>query len=229
MFTSAIIVAAGKGSRMESKIPKQFLALKSRTVLYHTISKFLEAKHVSEIILVIAQEYLESEYLEKSIPVLHSKKIKVVTGGQTRQDSVFNGLKLIDENSKFVLTHDGVRPLISTAQIDNAIEECQKYEGVIVATPSVNTMKIVDGTRISGSVGRETIWQLQTPQIFKVDILQKAFAKAHSDNFIGTDESSLVERISKNIHVFHGNATNIKITVKEDIAIAEAIMDSYGY
>ncbi len=226
-FTSAIIVAAGKGSRMQSDIPKQFLLLKGQTVLFHTIKKFLETKNVTEIILVIASEYFDSEFVQNSLPNSANKKITVVKGGKTRQESVFNGLKKVDQENKYVLTHDGVRPLITSETIDAAIIECQKYDGVIVSVPSVDTLKTVEGTKICSSVDRSLVWQIQTPQIFKKDILGNAFQKAEEDNFIGTDESSLVERISDDIHVFCGEKTNIKITVKEDIAIASAIMDNY--
>jgi len=226
LSTSAIIVAAGKGSRMQSDIPKQFLLLKGQTVLFHTIGKFLAAKNVNEIIVVVAEEYLESEFVQNSIPQ-NNKKISIVAGGKTRQESVWNGLQKVNIKNNCVLTHDGVRPLIDSAIIDNAIEQCQCFDSVIVAIPAVDTLKKVDGTKIIESVDRSKIWQIQTPQIFKKYILEKAFETAHKDNFLGTDESSLVERISSDVHVFEGNKTNIKITVKDDIDIATAIMDNY--
>lgn len=226
LSTSAIIVAAGKGSRMQSDIPKQFLLLKGQTVLFHSINKFLAAKNVSEIIVVVADEYLKSDFVQKSLPK-SEKLITLVSGGKTRQESVWNGLQKVQSDNEFVLTHDGVRPLICSVQIDAAISQCQNHDGIIVAVPAVDTLKKVDGSKIIDTIDRSVIWQIQTPQIFKKEILQKAFENANQDNFLGTDESSLVERISDDVHVFQGNKTNIKITVKDDIAIATAIMDNY--
>lgn len=172
MNTSAIIVAAGKGSRMQSDIPKQFLMLREQTVLFHTISKFLKAEFVKEIIVVVAEEYLKSEYLQQSLPK-SDKPIKIVAGGKTRQESVENGLSIVDEKSDVVLTHDGVRPLISSQIIDNAIAECEKFDGVIVGVPAVDTLKKIDGTKIMDSVDRSITWQLHTPQIFKKKYCKK--------------------------------------------------------
>ena len=226
---SAIIVAAGKGSRMQSDIPKQFLSLGHRTVLFHTLSQFLKADRVSEIILVVAEEYLDSQWVQESVPSGREKSIRVIAGGSTRQQSVQNGLAAVHQRSTIVLTHDGVRCLIQPDTINAAVDKCDNHDGVIVAIPATDTLKKVAGTRITETIDRKTIWQMQTPQVFKRKVLEQAFAQADKLGFIGTDEASLVEQISQDLQVFRGRKTNIKITVKEDLTIAKAIMDNYAH
>ncbi len=227
-FASAIIVAAGKGSRMRSDIPKQFLTLDGRTVLFHTLSQFLKADRVSEIILVIAPEYLDSQWINKSLPARAGKPVRIVAGGTTRQQSVQKGLAAIDHKSDTVLTHDGVRLLIQPDIINAAIEKCMDHDGVIVAVPATDTLKKVAGTRILETIDRKTVWQMQTPQVFKRKVLEQAFLHADKQGFVGTDEASLVEQISNDLQVLPGRKSNIKITVKEDLAIAKAIMENYA-
>src|SRR6056297_128713 len=227
-FASAIIVAAGKGSRMQSDIPKQFLTLDDRTVLFHTLSQFLKANRVSEIILVVAEEYCDSQWVVKSLPVNPQKSIRIVTGGITRQQSVQNGLAAVDTKSNIVLTHDGVRLLIQPKTINAAIKKCQNHDGVIVAIPATDTLKRVAGTAILETIDRNSVWQMQTPQVFKRAVLEQAFHHADKHGFVGTDEASLVEQISDDLQVLPGQKTNIKITVKEDLAIAKAIMENYA-
>ncbi|MFP4547425.1 MAG: 2-C-methyl-D-erythritol 4-phosphate cytidylyltransferase [Fidelibacterota bacterium] len=227
-FASAIIVAAGKGSRMQSDIPKQFLTLDGRTVLFHTMSQFLKADGVSEIILVIAPEYLDSQWINKSLPASAGKPVRIVAGGTTRQQSVQNGLAAIDHKSEIVLTHDGVRLLIQPDTINAAIEKCMAHDGVIVAIPATDTLKKVAGTQILETIDRKTVWQMQTPQVFKREVLEQAFLYADKQGFAGTDEASLVEQISADLQVLPGRKSNIKITVKEDLAIAKAIMENYA-
>lgn len=225
MKTSAIIVAAGKGSRMQSDIPKQFLVLGNRTVLFHTIQKFLRAKQVFEIIVVVAEEYIASQFLKDSIPNNSEKPIKVVAGGKTRQESVEKGLNATSDAAEYVLTHDGVRPLIEVDTIESAIDKCAEHNGVIVGFPAVDTLTKVDGIEIQEFVDRKEIWQLQTPQIFPKEILRLSFEKANLENKNYTDESSMVKPNFQNVVIFKGQKTNIKITVQEDLIIARAIME----
>ena len=227
MKTSAIIVAAGRGSRMQSDIPKQFLTLGDRTVLFHTIQKFLKAEQVFEIIVVVAEEYIESQYMKDSIPEDAKKPIKVIAGGKTRQNSVGNGLKIVSSEAEYILTHDGVRPLITSKIIDAAISECKNHDGIVVGVPSVDTLKTVDDSKIVGRIDRTKVWQLHTPQIFPKDKLVSSFEMAEMNGIAFTDESSMVKTVFDDVHVFQGEKTNIKITVKEDLLIAKAIMEFY--
>jgi len=223
-YSSSIIVAAGTGSRMNSVIPKQFLKVGGKPVLYHTIIKFDKAKYVKEIILVISPEYIDSKELEESIPKQLSKTFKIVQGGDTRQQSVKNGLDQVSPDIPIVMTHDGVRPLIEPQMIDKAVIQCGKKDGVIFAIPAMDTLKEVENNIIKKSLDRDKIWQMQTPQVFKKEILQQGFDLAEKDNFFSTDEASLVERLGIAIHIIQGKKSNIKLTVKEDIQIVEALL-----
>ncbi len=222
--TSAIIVAAGKGSRMQSDVPKQFLELAQQTVLFHTIQRFLAANCINEIIVVVATEYLQSNYIRQSLPRTSEKSIQLVAGGATRQASVYNGLQNTRSDNQYVLTHDGVRPLIKPAVIDGAVKACQQFDGVIVAVPAIDTLKKVDNTKIVDGIDRNQVWQMQTPQVFPREILIAAFDNASKRKLSVTDESSLVAKLTNDIHIFPGSKTNIKITTPEDLLIAKAIL-----
>lgn len=212
---------------MQSDIPKQFLTLGNQTVLYHTIRKFLKARQVCEIIVVVAPDYLGSQYLKESLPDNAGKPIIVVAGGKTRQESVENGLKATSSDSEYVLTHDGVRPLISVDIIESAIDKCAHHDGVIVGLPAVDTLTRVQNLEIKEYIDRGEVWQLQTPQIFPKKVLEYSFKTAHLESMVYTDESSLVKPIFRDVVVFKGQKTNIKITVRDDLMIAKAIMDQY--
>lgn len=210
---------------MRSEVPKQFLTLGDRTVLFHTIEKFLRSKYVNEIIVVVAEEHLKSDNLQTSVPANPDKIVKIVAGGETRQKSVENGLKAVSDNAEFVLTHDGARPLILTKTIDRAIAECKHHNGVIIGLPASDTLAKAEDGEITDYVDRQEIWQLQTPQIFPKEVLEYSFKIANLGDITYTDESSLVRPMFDDIHVFPGEKTNIKITVPEDIYIAKAIME----
>lgn len=219
-YASAIIVAAGVGARMKSHTPKQYFLLNGRPILYYTIKNFVKAKLVSEIVLVISKEFMDSELLHACIPSGTSKPMKIVAGSKKRQDSVYNGLKSMEKCYDTVVVHDGVRPFINPEQIDETIKMCSKYDGVVVATPAVDTLKEVNNSLIVKTLNRASVWQVQTPQTFRREVLEHAFKKAYYDDFIGTDEASLVERLGAQIGVLRGDRRNIKITCREDLEIA---------
>lgn len=223
-YASAIIVAAGIGVRMKSDTPKQYFLLNGRPLLYYTIKNFIKAKLVSEIVLVISKEFMDSELLRVCIPPETSKPIKTVKGGEKRQDSVYNGLKSIDKYCDTVVVHDGVRPFISPEKIDETIEMCNKYDGVVIATPAVDTLKEVNNSLIVKTLNRARIWQVQTPQTFRREVLERAFEKAYKNNFIGTDEASLVEHLGARIVVLKGDRRNIKVTCREDLKVASYLL-----
>ncbi|MBL7136834.1 MAG: 2-C-methyl-D-erythritol 4-phosphate cytidylyltransferase [Candidatus Marinimicrobia bacterium] len=223
-YASAIIVAAGIGVRMKSDTPKQYFLLNGRPLLYYTIKNFIKAKLVSEIVLVISKEFMDSELLKVCIPPGTSKPIKTVKGGKKRQDSVYNGLKSIDKYCDTVVVHDGVRPFIAPGKIDETIEMCNEYDGVVIATPAVDTMKEVNNSLIVKTLNRASIWQVQTPQTFRREVLERAFEKAYKNNFIGTDEASLVEHLGARIVVLKGDRRNIKVTCREDLKIASYLL-----
>jgi len=226
-YANAIIVAAGIGTRVKSDTPKQYFLLKWRPILYYTIKNILNTKFVSEIVLVISKEFMDSELLHACIPSGISKPIKIVAGGKKRQDSVYNGLKSMEECYDTVVVHDGVRPFINPEKIDKTIKMCSEYDGVVIATPAVDTLKEVNNSLIVKTLNRANIWQIQTPQTFRREVLEHAFEKAYEDDFIGTDEASLVERLGAQIGVLTGEHKNIKITCQEDLEIAISLLKDW--
>jgi len=216
---SAIIVAAGRGERFGS--PKQLSLLKGKTVLDWSLEKFESHEAVDEIVLVLKEEQ------EKEKILGHYKKIlAVVKGGKERQDSVLNGFKMIDpEKTGIVLVHDGVRPLVSIALISRIIEAAFKKGAAIPALPLEDTVKEVTGKEILRTLERQELCRVQTPQGFSYSLLKKALNKAQEEGYYGTDEASLVERTGEKVYVVPGDPVNIKITVPEDLKVAEAFLD----
>ena len=223
MKNIAIITAAGLGKRMGEGRPKQYLELAGRPILCHTLDKFEAASLVDEIIVVSDAASLQF-VREKMVSKYSYKKIKdIIKGGEKRQDSVCAGLAAA-KGCDIVCVHDGVRPFVAPELINKGIEEARSHGACIVAIPVKDTIKRVDGEgRIAETVERAGLWRAQTPQTFRYDILKKAMDKAMKENFYGTDEAMLVERLGKDIFILAGDERNIKITTPEDLKIAETL------
>lgn len=226
-MVSAIIVAAGKGSRMKGKIRKQYLDLSGRPVLAYSIMAFDLCSLVEEILIVIPKE--DVEYCQNKILSLldFKKPIKLVLGGAQRQDSVYNGLQAINKkNTKTVVIHDGVRPFINPEDLKECILVSKTYGACILATAAIDTLKRVGKSDIIiKTLPRENIWLAQTPQSFQYDLILKAHESARQYGYVGTDDASLVERLGENVKIIKGSRFNIKITKKEDLDVAEAMLD----
>jgi len=226
-MVSAIIVAAGKGIRMKGTMRKQYLDLSGRPVLAHSIMVFDSCSQVEKIFLVVPKE--DVEYCQNKILSLLDLKnqINLVHGGAKRQDSVYNGLQAIAKNTDTVVIHDGVRPLIHPEELKECILGSKKYGACILGTPASDTLKRVDKSGIiETTLPRENIWLAQTPQAFQYDIIIKAHETARRDGYVGTDDASLVERLGANVKIISGSKFNIKITKKEDLAVAKAMFDA---
>jgi 2-C-methyl-D-erythritol 4-phosphate cytidylyltransferase len=216
---SAIIVAAGKGKRFGSS--KQFALLKGKSVLDWCLEKFEANKSVAEIILVLRDENLRGKYLGR-----YHKIAAVARGGERRQDSVLSGLRRIDpEKADIVLVHDGVRPLVEQDLINRVIAAAQEKGAAVPAIPIEETIKLIEKQEVRQTLDREKLFRIQTPQGFTYGILKHALDKAREDNFYGTDEASLVERTGKRVAIVAGEPKNIKITTREDLKIAEALLE----
>lgn len=222
-MVSVIFPAAGQGKRMQAGLNKVFLELAGKPILVHTLLKFSKVSEVGELIVVVGSEEVAIiEQLLKDIAGL--KPYKVVAGGSERQYSVLNGLKCASQAADVVLVHDAARPLVSMATIENVITAARKYGGAIAAVPEKNTIKeVVDGVVVN-TPDRSSLWAVQTPQGFWRDILFAANEKAMQDNFLGTDDASLVERLGKKVHIVMSDYRNIKLTTPEDLIMAEAFM-----
>lgn len=225
IHASAIITAAGLGKRFGEDQPKQFLHLQGKPVLAHSLETFSKSGLISEIVVVVPADLVEhtrNDLVEK----LRIPKVKcVISGGTERQDSVKAGFDALSENPDIVVVHDGVRPFISRALLEEVIKEASAWGGAIAALPSNDTIKksSQDGF-IETTVPRDSLWFAQTPQAFRYEVLKAAFIKATGEGFRGTDESLLVERTGLKIKLVKGSPYNIKITTPEDLRLGEHIL-----
>ena len=220
-MNSVIIVAGGSGSRMNMNINKQFIKINEKEVIAHTIDKFYKNEYIDEIILVVKED--EIDYYNKNIINKYGyKNIKIALGGKERQDSVYNGLKIVDKNCDMVLVHDGARPFVSKEIIKKAVTETKKAS--VIGVRVKDTIKVVNNNEIISTPNRNTLWAIQTPQTFKYDLLKIAYEKAYEENFYGTDDSSLVENLGEKVNIIEGSYENIKITTKEDLNMAYQII-----
>ncbi len=223
--TSAVIVAAGRGSRMQADINKQYLLLFSMPVLAHTIMAFEQTECISEIVIVINEK--ERHIFEDLIcnSFNFSKIAAVVNGGRERQESVYQGLLKTSPESGIIAVHDGARPLVTPDIIKNSIEIAVEYGAACVGVPVKDTIKRSDRNQtVQETLDRSCLWLIQTPQVFQRDIIQKAHEYALKTGFQGTDDSMLVERTGYEVHMVMGSYSNIKITTPEDLVYAEAIL-----
>lgn len=226
--TAAIIAAAGSGSRMETSQPKQFLDLCGRPVLVHTALAFLRIPAISCIVLIVPETYRE----HVSCLVTHyqlnnyAAQIKIVTGGLTRQDSVTKGLEALPAETEVVLVHDGARPLVSEAIILDCLQTAAVKGAAIAAIAVKDTLKSVVDGQIVSTLDRQGVWQAQTPQAARVELLKNAIAVATADGFSGTDEASILERAGCDVEIVEGSERNIKITRPEDLDLAERLLRS---
>ncbi|MDA0692263.1 MAG: 2-C-methyl-D-erythritol 4-phosphate cytidylyltransferase [Nitrospinae bacterium] len=224
MKISAIIPAAGQGTRMGSAIPKQFLLLQGKPILHHTLRAFEASGQVDSVILVVPEK--DSAAAKKEWLLGYDIVKKIVVGGKERQDSVYNGFQALDADTDVVLVHDGVRPFVTGDMILRAIEAAKNFGAAITAIPVNDTIKLADADGfVEKTVDRSGLWRVQTPQAFQYAVLNEAFQKAVQDSYYGTDEGSLLEYAGKKVKIIEGSEMNIKITRQEDLILGEAILN----
>jgi 2-C-methyl-D-erythritol 4-phosphate cytidylyltransferase len=233
MQVFVIIPAAGLGTRMAPQgatahAPKQFLELGGKPVLIVTVQAFLQVASIQQIFVAVRKNEIDrvQEQLRQYGLI---DRIVVVEGGDTRQESVRNAMhQLSAEDDDIVLIHDAVRPLIDPATIERTIRSVEQHQAAIVAVPAVDTIKQVErtaaGAIITSTIPRQHIVLAQTPQGFRCGLLRRAVEEAEADGFVGTDESSLVERLGMEVAVVQGSPKNFKITQPGDLALAEFYM-----
>lgn len=221
----AIIVAGGTGQRMNMSIPKQFLLLQNKPILFHTLAAFKSAIPEIELILVLPENQFDywAELGTKFPEIQTYTPHKLIAGGETRYHSSLQGIRAIEEQEDcLVAIHDGVRPLIDRTTIVNAFNEAEKHGNAVVAVPSKDSIRLYNESQNAFlAVNRADIRIIQTPQIFTFHTLQNAFSKGYSPHF--TDDASVVEKAGQKIHIVEGNYRNIKITTPEDLALAEIL------
>ncbi|HUS00454.1 MAG TPA: 2-C-methyl-D-erythritol 4-phosphate cytidylyltransferase [Chitinophagaceae bacterium] len=215
----AVIVAGGSGSRMNSNIPKQFLLVKNKPLLYYTIDVFLKAYDDLQVVLVLPEEHM-SKGQEIVDAFFDRSRISICPGGRTRFHSVQNGLQLINEES-IIFVHDGVRCLVTKDLIERCYKEAKRSGSAIPVITSKDSVRIVDGDAHI-AVDRNTVKLVQTPQTFHSKILLTAFKIDYKDKF--TDEAMVVEAFGIKVYLIEGEESNIKITTPADMFIAEQII-----
>ena len=231
MKISVILPAAGLGTRMGRSVPekagtsrKQFMLLEGSPILLHTIRKFVSSPAVGEIVVALRADYLEwvRDLLERES---FGKPVRLVEGGDSRQESVENALATLGPGTELVAVHDAVRPFIEHSVLEKVFVEAEENGAAIVGIVPVDTVKQIHRNKIRQTIPRERLILAQTPQVFRFDLLKQAFAKAREDGFAGTDESSLVERLEQvEVSVVPGSDRNIKITKPSDMDLARLFL-----
>ncbi|MDI6728443.1 MAG: 2-C-methyl-D-erythritol 4-phosphate cytidylyltransferase [Thermodesulfovibrionales bacterium] len=222
----AIVPAAGLGKRFGEEKNKPFYPLLKKPLIIWTLETLQGIEEIAEIIPVLKEDDLIvcGDLVEQ----YNITKVKrIVPGGQERQDSVYNALKILDDKTSVVLIHDGVRPLVEAGLIRKSLSELKDCEGVVVGVPVKDTIKEVesqDGLIVNKTLNRNILWAIQTPQVFFFEKIRDAYGKATVDKYYATDDSALIERYGGKVKVIMGSYRNIKITTPEDIDIAEALM-----
>lgn len=222
---SAIILAGGKGKRMNSSISKQFIEIKGKPIIYYTIKKFNDNKKIDNIVIVLSQE--EIEYFKENILKKYDLKVdKIVIGGAERQDSVYNGLKSLENTeTDIVLIHDGARPFISDRIIDDGIKYALMYGACAPGVMPKDTIKIKEKNNFSiDTPNRETLVAIQTPQVFKFKEVLDCHERVKMDKVLVTDDTMVVERYGNKVYLYDGEYTNIKVTTPEDLILGEKLI-----
>ena len=225
MKTVAIIPAGGAGKRLKAHVAKQYLFLDHMPVLVHTLKVFQKSKVIDNIILALPPDDLVSVRQELIDKYGLTKVTTIVAGGKKRQDSVNNGLAAINGKCDVVVIHDAVRPFVTQELIIQVVAAAKTTGAASAGVKAKDTIKETQKDNIvATTIPRQNLWLTQTPQAFKFELLKKAYKTAYDEKFYGTDDASLVERIGKKVKMIEGSYENIKITTREDILIADALM-----
>lgn len=223
---TAIVLAAGQGKRMGTKVQKQYLEISGKPVLYYSLNTFQNSKIIDEIVLVVSEgqeEYCRKEFIEK---YSFDKVSKIVVGGSERYYSVWNGLQTLPDEG-YVFIHDGARPFVTEEIIIRAYDEVCNCKACVVGMPVKDTIKIADEDRFSDyTPKRDWVWTIQTPQVFDVKIAKEAYELLMKCDIINvTDDAMVVETmLHQKVKLVKGSYENIKITTPEDLDIAEVFL-----
>jgi 2-C-methyl-D-erythritol 4-phosphate cytidylyltransferase len=228
---TAILPAAGLGTRMGAETPKQFLELDGAPIMILSLRRIASCELVTDIIVATRADnvaQLETRVAQEKF----KQKVQVVRGGDSRQESVAKALEMVPEDTEIVLVHDAVRPFVTREQIARVIEEARKTRAAILGIPAMDTVKEVkraslpeDVALITATIPRERVVLAQTPQAFSAKLLKEAFARAQTDGVTASDEAGLVERLGYDVHVVLGSDRNIKITKPADMDLARFYLE----
>ncbi len=229
MRVAAIIPAAGSGKRMNHELPKQYLPLGGKPIIAHSLLTLQNIQDIEEIFVAVSaagEEFCRKQVIEK---FNISKVCKIIIGGESRQDSVYNALMGMENGFDIVLVHDAARPFLDIGITTSIIKYAGRFGASIAASPIRDTVKIAKPHGfVERTVPRENLLSVQTPQAFKYDLLIEAHKKAREGGFVGTDDAEIVEKLGKPVYVVESPSSNIKITTPEDLILAEAILIERG-
>ncbi|MHB1348401.1 MAG: 2-C-methyl-D-erythritol 4-phosphate cytidylyltransferase [Desulfobulbaceae bacterium] len=223
---AAIIAGGGSGLRMGGDLPKQFLSLGGTAILALTVQRFLDTAFFTTVVVVVpaAHRQAAATLLREHLPADAQARLLLINGGATRQESVRAGLMALPPGTETVLVHDAARPLVSSKIIEKCLRAAEQSGAAITAIPVRDTLKEADADYlIQKTVDRDGLWQAQTPQGCKVELLRRAYDLADRDNFLGTDEASLLEHAGIPVVIVEGSEHNFKITRPDDLALAEGL------
>jgi 2-C-methyl-D-erythritol 4-phosphate cytidylyltransferase len=228
LTASAIIVAAGSGVRLGSGVPKAFVKIGGRTMLSYSLAAVGQVNSIGEVVIAVPEGFESAARAEAAAAGLGAA-VKITPGGIERQDSVRIALGLTSAESELVIVHDAARPLATPAIFEACIAAAARAGGAIAAIPVADTLKrVADSDRtIAATVARTGLWQAQTPQAFRRDLLLAAHRRAVSEGIVATDDADLVERTGVRVEVVEGSTANIKVTTPSDLAIVEAIIAAH--
>jgi 2-C-methyl-D-erythritol 4-phosphate cytidylyltransferase len=218
-----VIPAAGQGKRMNAGISKQWIELLGSPVLKLTLDVFEKDQACSGIVLVGSERELKQ--MQDFVQTFQYTKVRqIVLGGSERQQSVFEGLKVVPEDAELVLIHDAARPFITHHHISQLVENAAETGSAVLAVPVKDTVKRAIQNQVEETIDRSSLWAVQTPQAFRLSIVKEAHEKAAADHYLGTDDASLVERIGHTVAIVMGDYHNIKLTTSDDLLFGQAIL-----
>lgn len=228
MSLFAIIVAGGSGTRMGKSLKKQYLPVAGLPLMGHALQVLDRAQEVDSLILSVPNE--DMHFIEKEILTRLSlkKEIRLVAGGKTRQESVVSGLRALDSSASYVLVHDAVRPFLNQDQITRLVLAAKSHGAASLALPVTDTLRRKIGDGKSEALSRENVFSMQTPQVFRADLLIRAHERASALGILGTDDAGLVADMGEPLVLVEGSRMNIKITEPDDLVCAEALWKILG-
>jgi 2-C-methyl-D-erythritol 4-phosphate cytidylyltransferase len=227
MKVYAVIVAAGSAERFGGAVPKQFAQVCGRPLLSWTIDRFERAARVDEIVVVVAEGYLEYTSAKVIDPYEFTKVTKIVSGGESRRESVLKGLQALPISTEFVAIHDGARPLVAPNDIDRVIETALNEKAAILAAPATDTVKRARDRYVLTTLERNTLYLVQTPQVFQYDLIMTAHREAAKcgANDAVTDDATLVEARGFKVKVVEPSGFNFKVTTRDDLKLVESLLE----
>ena len=226
MKATAIVLAAGDGRRLGGDTPKAYLPIAGRPLVLRTLDRMFAASSVGTVVLVVAAEHrARCESLLRSDAAMKDQRWLLQTGGATRQESAKRGLEQVGSDVEIVLIHDAARPFVSVRLIDRCVEAAVEKAAVVVGLPVRDTIKAVSPQQwIQSTPDRRDLWEIQTPQVFRRELIASAHERAAREGARVTDDAMVVERIGAPVYVLEGERTNFKITVPEDVWLAETLI-----